>query len=92
MTVERVSNEDEDRPGLQLSGGAISALSGGGLLLLFMIQNTDDVSVTFLFWDFTMPVWLLTLGAAILGAFVWLGLGILRRHRRRRERREDRRN
>ena len=92
MTVQRVSNEDGEGEGLQLSGGVISALSGTGLLLVFMIQNTEDVNVTFLFWDFTMPVWLLTLGAAVLGAFVWLGLGILRRHRRRRERREARRD
>jgi uncharacterized integral membrane protein len=75
-----------------LSGGVISALSGVALLAVFMAQNTDDVNVTFLFWDFSMPVWLLTLGAAILGAIIWLGLGILRRHRRRKDRRQARRD
>jgi len=28
----------------------------------------------------------------VLGAIVWFGLGVLRRHRRRKERREDRRS
>ena len=62
------------------------------VLVIFMLQNTEDVKVDFLFWDFTFPVWLLTLASAAIGAFVWLGLGILRRHRRRKERREDRRD
>ena len=78
--------------GLQLGGGVIASLTGVGLLLIFMIQNTEDVTVEFLFWDFSWPVWLLTLTAAVLGAFVWLGLGVLRRHRRRKARRQDRRD
>lgn len=90
MTMKPLSDEDAEKSGLRLSGGVISALSGVGLLAVFMIQNTDEVNVTFLFWDFSMPVWLLTLGAAILGAVIWLGLGILRRHRRRRDRRQAR--
>jgi uncharacterized integral membrane protein len=57
-----------------------------------MIQNTEDVTVDFLFWGFTWPVWLLTLVAAVVGALVWLGLGVLRRHRRRKDRRAERRD
>jgi uncharacterized integral membrane protein len=91
MTMNRVSGEEAEKSGLRLSGGVISSLSGVGVLVIFMAQNTDDVNVTFLFWDFTLPVWLLTLGAAAVGAIIWLGLGILRRHRRRRERRQARR-
>jgi len=81
----------EERRGLRLGGGAIASSSGLAALGIFMIQNTEDVTVHFLFWDFTWPVWLLILVAAVIGAFVWLGLGILRRHRRRKERRADRR-
>ena len=33
---------------------------------------------------------LLVLVAALVGALVWFGLGVLRRHRRRQERRDDR--
>jgi uncharacterized integral membrane protein len=78
--------------GAKMSGGAIASLVGIGLLAIFMIQNTEDVTLNFLVWDFTMPLWLFTLIVAVLGALVWFGLGVLRRHRRRKERREDRRN
>jgi uncharacterized integral membrane protein len=76
----------------RLSGGAIASLSGVGVLLVFMIQNTDDVTVDFLFWSFTWPLWLLILVAALIGALVWFGVGVLRRHRRRTGRREARRD
>jgi len=57
-----------------------------------MIQNTESVRLDFLFWHFTWPLWLLTIASAVLGALVWFGLGVMRRHRRRKERREDRRD
>jgi len=76
--------------GRRLGGGAIASLSGVGVLLVFMVQNTQDVSVHFLFWKFTWPVWLLILVSSLFGAVVWFGLGVMRRHRRRKERREDR--
>jgi uncharacterized integral membrane protein len=80
------------KSGLQLSGGAIASLSGVALLVVFMLQNTDDVRLEFLVWGFTWPLWLLTLVSAVVGAFVWFGLGVLRRHNRRKERRQDRRD
>jgi uncharacterized integral membrane protein len=80
-----------DREGLRLSGGAIASGAGIAALVVFMVQNREDVEVSFLAWDFTMSVWLLTLASALIGAVVWLGLGVLRRHRRRKERRQDRR-
>jgi uncharacterized integral membrane protein len=88
--VERSSSDDTaTRP---LTGGAIASLSGIGLLVIFMIQNTDDVKLDFLFWSFTWPLWLLCLVMALVGALAWFGLGVLRRHRRRKERRADRRS
>ena len=75
----------------RLGGGAIASLTGVGLLVIFMFQNTEDVRLDFLFWHFTWPLWLLTMASAILGALVWFGLGVMRRHRRRKERRQDRR-
>jgi uncharacterized integral membrane protein len=80
-----------DDGGRGIGGGAIATIGGLGLLAVFMFQNTDDVRVDFLAWNFTWPVWLLVLVSALLGAFVWIGLGILRRHRRRKRRREERR-
>jgi uncharacterized integral membrane protein len=93
-----MSIEQGPEPGLEaserrkLGGGAIASLTGLAVLLIFMLQNTEDVPVQFLWWDFTWPLWLLLLVTAVFGALVWLGLGVLRRHRRRKERREDRRD
>lgn len=91
MTMENVPSTSQS-DGRKLGGGAIATLTGLGALVVFMLQNTQDASVEFLVWDFTWPVWLLVLVSAALGALVWLGLGILRRHRRRKARREDRRD
>ena len=76
----------------RLGGGAIAAIGGGALLLIFVLQNTNDVRVKFLFWDFTWPLWLVMIVSALIGALVWFGLGVVRRHRRRQDRREDRRD
>ena len=71
----------------KMSGGAIASLTGLGVLIIFMIQNTEDVTLHFLIWDFTWPLWLFTIVVAVFGAIVWFGLGVLRRHRRRKARR-----
>jgi len=55
-----------------------------------MLQNRQDITLKFLFWGFTWPLWLFTLVDAFLGAIVWFGLGVLRRHRRRVARRDAR--
>jgi uncharacterized integral membrane protein len=75
-----------------LSGGVIASLTGVGLLAIFMIQNTARVTLQFLFWTVTWPLWLFTLTTALVGALTWFGLGVMRRHRRRKARREDRRD
>ena len=76
--------------GARLGGGVIASLAGAGLLVVFMVQNRQDVTLQFLVWKFTWPLWLLILVTAALGALVWIGLGVLRRHRRRKARREAR--
>ena len=77
-------------PKSRLSGGLLATLLGGGLLIIFMVQNRADVTLHFLFWSFTWPLWLFTLVVAVLGSLIWIGLGILRRHRRRVARRAAR--
>ena len=77
--------------GRKLSGGAIASLSGLGVLMIFVFQNTADVRFHFLWLDFTWPLWLYTIVVAIFGALVWFGLGVIRRHRRRKARRAERR-
>ena len=93
------TGEDSSRPeaeqqqqGMRLSGGAIASLGGVAALVIFMSQNTEDVTVQFLGWEFTWPVWLLVLVSALIGALVWFGLGVLRRHGRRSDRRDERRD
>src|SRR4051812_23051523 len=74
----------------RLSGGVIATIAGGGLLAVFMVQNRDDVTLQFLFWSFTWPLWFFTLITAVLGSLLWIGFGVLRRHRRRVARRDAR--
>jgi uncharacterized integral membrane protein len=73
-----------------ISKGLLATLAGGGLLVVFVVQNRDDVTLNFLFWSFSVPMWLFTIGVAVLGSIVWIGIGMLRRHRRRKDRRADR--
>lgn len=73
--------------GRKLSGGVIASLIGVGVLVIFIVQNTEDVRFDFLFLTFTWPLWLYTVVTALFGALVWFGLGVIRRHRRRQERR-----
>jgi uncharacterized integral membrane protein len=77
-------------PRARLSGGLVATLAGGGLLIAFIAQNSQDVTLQFLFWSFTWPLWLFTVVVAVLGAVLWIGLGVLRRHRRRVARRAQR--
>jgi uncharacterized integral membrane protein len=77
--------------GRRLGGGAIASLSGLAVLLVFVIQNRPDVRFHFLTVAFISPLWPYTIVMALFGALVWFGLGVMRRHRRRKERRENRR-
>jgi uncharacterized integral membrane protein len=92
MEASTVDGRPVDASRARLGGGAIASLTGAGLLVVFMVQNTEKVTVSFLVWDFTWPLWLVTLVAALAGALVWFGLGVMRRHQRRKARREDRRS
>ncbi len=85
------TSNGNDGQGLQLGAGAIASLTGAALLTIFMFQNTESVTLHFLVWRFSWPLWLLVLLSAVFGALVWIGLGVMRRHRRRKERRADRR-
>jgi uncharacterized integral membrane protein len=87
-----VSDQGLEQPGRKLGGGAIASITGLGVLVIFIVQNTEDVSFDFLFLNFTWPLWLYTIVVALFGALVWFGLGVVRRHRRRKERRADRRD
>jgi len=63
---------------------------GLAVLGIFVVQNTEDVRFRFLFFEFTWPLWLYTIVVALFGALVWFGVGVMRRHQRRKGRRADR--
>jgi uncharacterized integral membrane protein len=86
-----MSADLEPGAGRRMSGGAIASLGGLAVLVVFVVQNTEDVRFHFLWLDFTWPLWVYTIVVAVVGALAWFGLGVLRRHRRRRARREARR-
>lgn len=73
-----------------MGAGAIATIGGLGVLAIFILQNTEEVEFTFLFWSFTWPMWLYTIIVAMFGAIVWFGLGVMRRRRRRKARRDAR--
>jgi uncharacterized integral membrane protein len=87
--AQQVPVSSNDR---KLGFGAIATVIGGAALVIFILQNRQDVSIDFLWWSFTWPLWLYSIVIAVFGALVWLGLGVMRRHRRRQDRREERRD
>jgi uncharacterized integral membrane protein len=92
MTQEGPRSTPTNADGRRIGGGAIASIVGIGALVIFIVQNTEDVRLDFLFLHFTWPLWLLTIVSALLGALVWFGLGVMRRRHRRKERREGRRD
>jgi uncharacterized integral membrane protein len=76
----------------KLGAGAIASLVGVALLLIFIFQNTEKIRLHFLVWNFVWPLWLFTIVTAVFGALIWFGLGVMRRHRRRKARRAERRD
>ena len=87
-----MSDQTETKGGGGLGAGAISTIVGLALLLIFVIQNTERVVFKFLTFSFEWPLWLYTIVVALIGALIWFGLGVMRRHRRRKERRAERRD
>ena len=73
--------------GYRPSGGVLATLAGTALLLAFMLQNTQDIRVHFLFWHGSLPVWFLIFGSAFVGTLGPIGMGVVRRRRTRRARR-----
>jgi uncharacterized integral membrane protein len=88
MTQQDEAQQASQRP----TGGMIVSLIGLAVLVIFAIQNRVHVKIRFLFWSFIWPLWVYTIVTAVFGALVWFGWGVMRRHRRRKGRRENRRN
>ena len=94
MTQQR---EEQEAPSAEparrrLGGGTIALAIGLAFLATFIIQNRQDVKLDFLWWSFTWPLWIYAIVCALFGALVWFGVGVMRRRRRRKGRRENRRD
>jgi len=56
------------------------------IALLFVVQNTDSVPFSFLWFGFRWPLWIMLLVFTTIGALV--ALGVARRRRSRKARRD----
>lgn len=53
------------------------------MLLILAVQNTQDVDVAFLGWDFTVPLFAVAIGAALAAIILDELIGLVWRRRRR---------
>ena len=80
-------NDDSEKRERSRNAGATVRLVLAALLLvalvLFVAQNTDDVAVDWLVFDLTLPLWLLLVLTAVVGAVLGEVAGWLFRRRGR---------
>lgn len=69
---------DGFRPSGRQVGAGILAL----VLVIFIAVNNDDTEVNFVFKTFTLPLWLVLAGTAVLGVLVGMGIGARRTKRK----------
>lgn len=70
-------------------GKVIVLLVALGLLILFVLQNTEEIRIDFLFWHGRWPAWIVILLVALLGLVVgWTAATARGRRLRRSDRGE----
>jgi uncharacterized integral membrane protein len=76
----------EKKEGFAIGGGTIGFLLVAAAIVIFVVQNTNDVSVDFLFFNGEWPLWLVVVGVIVLTLIAErLGLWIWRRSRKTKE-------
>ena len=64
--------------------GVLGAIVAAAALLIFILQNTDEQKVTWLFFDATAPLWVVIVVTAVLSvALAQLVIFVWRRRRRK---------
>lgn len=61
----------------------IVAIVLAALAVVFIVQNTHDVAIKFLFWEFTFGMWFALLIALVLGLLLGWGLHVYQGRRKR---------
>jgi uncharacterized integral membrane protein len=69
----------------QVSPGLVAGVALGVLLLVFVLQNTDDVAVSFLWLDTRKPLWIVLLVTSVVAVLAAELAGAFLRRRRRRD-------
>jgi uncharacterized integral membrane protein len=88
-----VDGDEERRPDREARGDWVERREGPSgklivlgvvavLLLIFVIQNTDEADVDLLLWDAVLPIWQVIVIAAVLGIAAGWILGRVGRKRR----------
>jgi uncharacterized integral membrane protein len=91
---EQMQGALEEAPGRGFFGNIRfwGGMGAGALLVLFLLQNLQEVQVDFLWWSYEIQMVFALLIAAVLGAVTALFFTFMRRRARRQERRERRRD
>jgi uncharacterized integral membrane protein len=80
--VDEVEGGERVRGDRRFGFGALALVVVAIALIAFVVQNTDEQQVDWLFLDATLPLWLLLLITAVLGAVLANLGGWLWRRRR----------
>jgi uncharacterized integral membrane protein len=76
----------EKKEGFAIGGGTIGFIVVAAVIVIFVAQNTNDVSVDFLFFNGEWPLWLVVVAVIALTLLAErLGLWIWRRSRKNKE-------
>jgi uncharacterized integral membrane protein len=54
-------------------------IAGAIVLVIFLVQNLESTTISFLFWEWDMPLIFALIASAVLGALAWGIVGFLRR-------------
>jgi uncharacterized integral membrane protein len=76
-----VTDQAPEKKGISI--GAIFGGLAGLLALIFIFQNTESTNISFLLWEFDLPIWVWALILFLLGAVAGYGFNWHRRRQRR---------
>lgn len=79
------TEHEEAQPGTGISAGMVVGVVLGGALALFVGQNTQDTTVTWLVFEAEQPLWVVLLATAAATLVATELIGGARRRRKRKQ-------